>query len=156
MNGKGRQTERRGFGYRKRISSASFTFLSGIMSGNSMDCTHQIAGRLAREGMTVVAVDLACHPVGNILKEQTILAGISTWSEGTPPADAVESMDLLSSLDPVDLQCLQFLVFAWGDSNFEHFCKCGHDLDTLMERLGARRISPRVDADVNFDEEFPA
>lgn len=130
------------------------TVLYASMSGNSMDCARNIAGRLACEEHTVVAVDLAHYLASDILREQVVLVCISTWGEGDPPDDAVEFLDFLRSLAPGDLCKLRFSVFALGDVSYEHFCQCGKDVDALFEKLGGRRIAPRLDGDLDYDKEF--
>ena len=50
------------------------------------------------------------------------------------------------------LDGLRFSVLALGDQLYDQFCKTGRDFDARLEELGAKRIHPRVDCDVDFDE----
>lgn len=43
-------------------------------------------------------------------------------------------------------------MLALGDRSYEYFCQTGKEIDQRLEELGAKRISPRVDCDVDFDE----
>jgi sulfite reductase (NADPH) flavoprotein alpha-component len=43
-------------------------------------------------------------------------------------------------------------VLSLGDSSYEHFCKTGKDFDLRIEELGGRRLSPRTDCDVDYEE----
>ena len=47
-----------------------------------------------------------------------------------------------------------FAVFGLGDTEYPDFCECAKQFDARLEELGAARLLPRVDADVDFDEPF--
>lgn len=53
--------------------------------------------------------------------------------------------------DDLNLRGMKFSVLALGNSTYEHFCKCGRDLDAALERHGATRFYPRADCDVDYD-----
>jgi sulfite reductase (NADPH) flavoprotein alpha-component len=39
-----------------------------------------------------------------------------------------------------------------GDSSYEFFCQTGKDFDLRLEELGGKRLSSRIDCDLDFDE----
>src|SRR5690606_17421877 len=41
---------------------------------------------------------------------------------------------------------------ALGDTSYEFFCQTGKDFDKRLEELGGKRIAPRVDCDLDFEE----
>ena len=43
-------------------------------------------------------------------------------------------------------------MLALGNSTYEKFCEAGKRLDRRFEELGATRLLPRVDCDVDYDE----
>ena len=48
---------------------------------------------------------------------------------------------------------MNFSVLALGDKNYaDTFCLAGKKFDQRMEELGANRVHPRVDCDVDFDD----
>jgi sulfite reductase (NADPH) flavoprotein alpha-component len=50
------------------------------------------------------------------------------------------------------LENLQFSVLALGDTAYDEFCEAGKQFDLRLEQLGAKRIKPRVECDVDFEE----
>jgi sulfite reductase (NADPH) flavoprotein alpha-component len=54
------------------------------------------------------------------------------------------------------LSSVRFSVCALGDTNYTLFCQCGKDLDAALEKLGAARVAPRVDCDLDYEAKFTA
>jgi sulfite reductase (NADPH) flavoprotein alpha-component len=52
------------------------------------------------------------------------------------------------------LEGVNFSVLSLGDSSYPDFCQCGTDFDLRLEALGANRIYPRVDVDVDVDQPY--
>jgi sulfite reductase (NADPH) flavoprotein alpha-component len=77
----------------------------------------------------------------------------STYGDGEPPDNARALHAQLSTLD-ARFSSLRFSICALGDTNYTQFCKCGADFDVFLEKLGATRVSPRVDCDVDYEEKF--
>ncbi|HCC19919.1 MAG TPA: sulfite reductase subunit alpha, partial [Verrucomicrobiales bacterium] len=77
----------------------------------------------------------------------------STWGEGEPPETAETFYNELMSTD-LSLAGLEFAVCALGDTSYEQFCQTGKDVDARLEKLGAKRITERVDCDVDYDESY--
>jgi sulfite reductase (NADPH) flavoprotein alpha-component len=47
---------------------------------------------------------------------------------------------------------VKYSVLALGNTTYDHFCKCGRELDAALERHGAVRLHQRVDCDVDYDD----
>jgi len=77
----------------------------------------------------------------------------STNGEGEPPDDALAFHEFLYSKKAPKLSQLQFSVLALGDSSYEYFCQTGKDFDEQLEALGAKRVTERVDCDVDYQDE---
>ena len=67
------------------------------------------------------------------------------------PDNAQSYWDALNSDAAPNLENLSFSVLSLGDRNYTQFCKAGILFDERLAALGAKRIQPRVDCDV--DEE---
>ena len=79
----------------------------------------------------------------------------STYGDGEPPdsAKALHSA-LLAAPASGQLASVNFSVCSLGDTNYTLFCQAGKDFDTHLEKLGAKRVSPRVDCDVDYEAAF--
>lgn len=75
---------------------------------------------------------------------------ISTTGEGDPPDPAIAFVRNVMSRSP-DLHALHYAVLALGDSEYEHFCGFGRQLDDWLRQHGAQPLFDRVEVD-NADE----
>ena len=69
-----------------------------------------------------------------------------------PPDNAISFYDFLYGRKAPNLEGARFSVLALGDQSYEFFCQTGKDFDARLEELGADRILPRVDCDIDFEE----
>jgi NADPH-ferrihemoprotein reductase len=69
---------------------------------------------------------------------------VSTYHEGGPTDDAKRFVELMQSLEQKDpLRGLRYTVFGFGDSRYgQTFNMQAKLYDTLLEQLGARRLTP--------------
>ncbi|HEU0134489.1 MAG TPA: flavodoxin domain-containing protein, partial [Allosphingosinicella sp.] len=72
--------------------------------------------------------------------------------EGDPPQPALDFFEYVEGPKAPKLPELRYSVLALGDSSYEHYCEAGKRLDRRLEALGATRIAPRADCDVDYDE----
>ncbi|HTN61901.1 MAG TPA: flavodoxin domain-containing protein, partial [Devosia sp.] len=57
--------------------------------------------------------------------------------------------EFLDSRKAARLEGVRFAVMALGDSTYEFYCEAGKRLDRRLEELGAERLAPRIDCDVD-------
>ncbi|MNI09973.1 Sulfite reductase [NADPH] flavoprotein alpha-component [compost metagenome] len=88
----------------------------------------------------------------NLKKVENLFIVVSTHGEGEPPDSAIPFHEFLHSKRAPQLENLRYSVLALGDTSYEFFCQTGKDFDQRLEELGATRVVPRVDCDVDFDE----
>ena len=129
----------------------SVLILYGTVTGTAESLAHKLAARLRRHGVTALVRDMAqCHP--SILKQTTyVLIVISTYGDGEPPDDAANFYQAVVNGPRLNLSGLEFSVLALGNTTFDHFCRCGKEIDSALERHGATRAYPRLDCDVDYD-----
>jgi len=85
---------------------------------------------------------------------ENLLVIVSTWGDGDPPDAAVPFVEAITADSAPKLNGVSFSVCALGDTSYEQFCKTGKDFDTRLEALGANRLAPRVDCDIDFDDAY--
>ncbi|GLC89721.1 assimilatory sulfite reductase (NADPH) flavoprotein subunit [Lysinibacillus piscis] len=128
------------------------TVLYGSQTGNSQGLAEKYAKALKEQGLNVTVASVGKYKANNLKKETNLLLVVSTQGEGDPPDQAIQFHEFLHSKRAPKLEQLQYSVLALGDSSYEFFCKTGKDFDEQFAKLGATRIAPRVDCDVDYDE----
>ncbi|MGH8149997.1 MAG: assimilatory sulfite reductase (NADPH) flavoprotein subunit [Steroidobacteraceae bacterium] len=127
------------------------TVLYGSQTGNSERLAKQLVDRLAERGIRFTLLDmLQCTKV-QLQEAETLLVIVSTHGDGDPPERAVPLSELLASRKAPRLERLRYSVLALGDSSYERFCEAGRQFDARLEALGAERLYPREECDVDFD-----
>ena len=108
--------------------------------------------RLEEKGFAVTVSCMSEFRTNNLKKVKQLLIVVSTYGEGDPPDKAVLFHEFVHGKRAPQLEGTRFSVLSLGDQLYDHFCKTGQDFDARLEELGATRIYPRVDCDVDFDE----
>ncbi len=124
------------------------------MTGNSRDLAERAVRLLRAQGHEAAARDLFHEKPESLRDEGVALFIVSTWGDGEPPDDAVDYVARLERDEPLGLDGLEYSVCGLGDTGYEIFCGCGKTIDARLEAHGARRLAPRADCDVDFDEIF--
>ncbi|XRD24431.1 assimilatory sulfite reductase (NADPH) flavoprotein subunit [Lysinibacillus fusiformis] len=130
----------------------TITILYGSQTGNSQGLAEKYASLLKAQNVDVTVSSLGKFKASNLKKITNLLLIVSTHGEGDPPDQAIQFYEFLHSKRAPKLEHLQYSVLALGDSSYEFFCKTGKDLDEQFAKLGATRIVPRTDCDVDYDD----
>ena len=124
----------------------------GGETGNSQALAEKLATQAHESGINVELQDLAQLRLRQLGKKSHLLLICSTHGDGDPPEPIQPFYDALMDDSAPRLEKLQFSVLALGDSTYEHFCVTGQQLDQRLEALGAQRLHPRQDCDVDFEQ----
>ncbi|TLU64361.1 assimilatory sulfite reductase (NADPH) flavoprotein subunit [Thalassotalea litorea] len=134
-------------------AQSSLTILFGSQTGNAKGVAEKVLQNAESMGIAATLVNMGDYKPKNIKNETHLLIITSTNGEGEPPDDAMALHDFLSSKRAPKLESLQYSVLALGDSSYEFYCQTGKDFDQYLEKLGASRLSERVDCDVDYQSD---
>lgn len=130
----------------------SLTILYGTETGNSRDLGKALAAAASERGLSPQLVDMADYKTRALKDEEDVLIIVSTYGEGDPPQPAVGFFEFVEGKRAPKLDNVRFAVLALGDSTYEKYCEAGKRLDRRFEELGAKRLSDRVDCDIDYEE----
>lgn len=137
---------------RPASSGQQILIAHGGETGNSQALAEKLATQARESGINVELQDLAQLRLRQLGKKSHLLLICSTHGDGDPPEPVQPFYDALMDDSAPRLEKLQFSVLALGDSTYEHFCVTGQQLDQRLEALGAQRLHPRQDCDVDFEQ----
>lgn len=129
------------------------TLLYGSHTGNCEGLAEEYANQLKEKGFEARYLDMDEYKPKNLKNEQDLLILTSTHGDGDPPDNALSFYDFLFSKRAPKLDGIRYSVLALGDSSYEFFCQTGKEIDERLHELGAERIHPRVDCDLDFEED---
>ena len=135
-------------------SLSPLAILVGSQTGTAEKLAKRLAKTASRHGFAPVIHDLAKVSPVQIAAESSVLVVTSTYGDGEPPDNAKPFWQALQAQDAPRFEKTRFSVCALGDTNYPRFCQFGKDLDARLEHLGAQRIHPRQDCDVEFEPLF--
>ena len=133
-------------------SDGGLTILYGSQTGNGEGVARKLAADVAAAGFSAKLVSLADYKPAHLKREKYVTFVVSTHGEGDPPDDAELFREFLLSDRAPRLPELKYSVLALGDSSYVNFCQTGREFDARLEELGAARISPIVECDLDYDE----
>ena len=126
-----------------------------ILYGSQTGTAQALAKRLARQapehGFEADLKELNACLLPELARHQQLLLLTSTWGDGDPPDNAAHFWQQLSSNQAPPLSHLRFSVLALGDRNYSDFCGAGRKFDERLEQLGATRLHPRAECDVDYE-----
>lgn len=128
------------------------TVLYGSQTGNAQSLAEQLSEKLKAENYHVMLSSMDEFKPNALKKLQYLFLVVSTHGEGDPPDNAILFHEFLHSKRAPKLDGLTYSVLALGDSSYEQFCQTGKEFDERLAELGAVRLCPRVDCDLDFEE----
>jgi sulfite reductase (NADPH) flavoprotein alpha-component len=128
--------------------------LFGSQTGTAETLAKKAAKLAADRGFAPTVVDMAQTPAIRLAGEKNLLILTSTYGDGEPPDNARALWAALGAEGAPALAGVRYSVCGLGDTNYVQFCQCGKDFDARLEKLGATRVAPRADCDLDYEGKF--
>ena len=126
------------------------TIVYATESGNSEAIAMKAKKAAQKLGFDVRIADMADIEPSGLAKLKNLVVIASTWGEGDPPQRAGDFYAGLMGDGAPRLDGVKFAVLALGDTAYVNFCQTGRLIDERLSTLGATRLAPRVDLDLDF------
>jgi sulfite reductase (NADPH) flavoprotein alpha-component len=136
---------------RETPATYAATVLYGSQTGHAERLATDLVARLNESRVQTRLCSASAYPKRELKDERLLLVIVSTQGDGDPPDNARDLLEFLSGRRAPRLESLQYAVLALGDSSYPHFCHVGQQVDARLEVLGARRVLPLAEADVDFE-----
>jgi sulfite reductase (NADPH) flavoprotein alpha-component len=130
---------------------AQATVLYGSQTGHGRRLAEQLGHAAERAGLSARVLSTLDYNPRELATESVLFVVMSTQGDGDPPDDARAFVDFLNGRRAPKLEKLAYSVLALGDSSYPKYCEAGRLIDERLVALGARRLSARVDCDVDYE-----
>jgi sulfite reductase (NADPH) flavoprotein alpha-component len=134
------------------VAAPSLTIISASHTNNGRKISEKLLAAVQALGMQARMIKAGDYQPREIAKEKLLYVVISTHGDGDPPDEARGLYEFLGTKRAPQLPELQYAVLALGDSSYPKFCEAGRVVDERLAKLGAKRLLPRVDCDVDFEK----
>ena len=125
----------------------------GTETGNAQELAEKSAEILNSKNHETRVLNLEDTSPSDLGDTEFALFFVSTWGEGDPPLDAEDFFESLKNHDS-NLNNLRYGIMGLGDSSYAIFNGFARDLDNELGKLGAIRLVDRVEADLDFENDF--
>ncbi|MGX9720896.1 assimilatory sulfite reductase (NADPH) flavoprotein subunit [Stenotrophomonas acidaminiphila] len=132
-------------------AAGRLTIVYGSQTGNARRAAEQLAGDAEAAGLAVRLLRADAYPTRELAGERLLYLVISTQGEGDPPDDAIGLVEFIAGRRAPKLPDLKYAVLGLGDSSYADFCGIGRKLDARLAELGAQRLQPLAEADLDID-----
>ena len=133
-------------------TSHSITILFATETGHAESIARKMTSMAKEKGFDPLLRNMADFDLSDFQDVQYLAAIVSTHGIGEPPIASERLFYKLESAQDFSLETVRYSVLALGDTEYALFCEAGRDFDKLLERHGAKKLFPRAECDVDFEE----
>lgn len=127
------------------------TIVYGTHSGTSRSLAERLQKTLSSGGSTARLVRASDYAVRDLAKEKLLVLVVATHGDGDPADDTRAFYDFVLGRRAPRLPDLRFAVLGLGDASYPKFCHVARLLDERLAELGAHRMAPRGECDVEVE-----
>ena len=138
----------------EKVPGIPVTIAWGSQTGTSETLAKKFGKLASKSGVEPTIVDLSAFDHAALTELEHLVIITSTYGEGDPPDNAQAFHDFIYGADAPKLEKLKYAVLSLGDSSYPDFCQCGIEFDDKLKDLGATQLIPRVDMDVDYDDDL--
>lgn len=123
----------------------------GSQTGSAQGLAKKLAKEAEKRGFAATVKELNAVAPAELATLARCVVITSTWGDGDPPDNAVNFWAQLQADAALRLETLSFAVLGLGDRNYADFCGAAKKFDERLEKLGAQRLLPRGECDVDYE-----
>ena len=123
------------------------------MMGTAEGLASSLVEAATDQGLNVELCDFSEESVETLKEVEYAVFIASTWGDGDPPEDCEDLWEKLQNTTE-DFSNMKYSVFGLGDTSYSEFNAFARLLDQRLFELDATRILPRVEADVDYEDDF--